>query len=39
MKYSLDNEYSVTRVATKVAWYIPCMIWSRDVTSERSVGG
>ena len=26
--YILDDEYSVTHVAAKVAWYIPCMKWS-----------
>ena len=36
---SLDDEYSVTRVATKVAWYIPCVMWSRVGESGRSYGG
>ena len=26
-------------MADKVAWYIPCMIWSRGGVSGRSVGG
>ena len=36
---SLDDKYSVTCVATKVAWYIPCVIWSRGRASGRSDGG
>ena len=39
MRSSLDDEYSVTCVATKVAWYIPCVIWSRGGASGRSDGG
>ena len=39
MRSSLDDEYSVTCVATKVAWYIPCVIWSRGGASVRSDGG
>ena len=39
MRYSLDYEYSVTCVADKVAWYSPCMGWSRVGSSGRSFGG
>ena len=35
----LDGEYSVTRVATKVAWYSPCMICSRGGASASSGDG
>ena len=34
----IDDEYSVTRVSAKVAWYIPYMKWSRGGTSRKSVG-
>ena len=36
---SLDNDYSVARVATKVAWYILFMRCSRGGASGRSVSG
>ena len=36
---SLDEEYSVTCVATKVVWYIPCVRWIRGGDSGRSYGG
>ena len=36
---SLDDECSVNRVFDKVTWFIPCMIWGRNGTSIRSVGG
>ena len=39
MGSSLDNNYSVTRVATEVAWYSPCVMWSRVGASGRSNGG
>ena len=32
----LDNEYSLTRVATEVAWYSLCVIWSKGGASGRS---
>ena len=35
----LDDNYSVTRVATTVAWYLPCMICIRSGDMGRSVGG
>ena len=35
----LDGGYSVVCVAIKVAWYSPCVIWSRGGTSGRSDGG
>ena len=37
--YSLDDKYSVTCVATEVAWYSPCVMWSRGGASGRSDGG
>ena len=37
--FSLEYEYSVTSVAAKVAWYIPCVRWSRGGMSARSDGG
>ena len=33
---SLDDKYSVTCVATKVARYIPCVIWISGGASVRS---
>ena len=36
---SLDDKYSVTRVASKAACYIPCVRWGRGGASARSVGG
>ena len=36
MGSSLDDEYSVTRVATKVTCYNPCVRWSRGGVSGRS---
>ena len=36
---NLDEEYSVTCVAAKVAWYSLCIIWSRSGTQLRRVGG
>ena len=39
MVSSLDDKYSVTRVATEVAWYNPCVMWSRGGASGRSDGG
>ena len=33
----LDDEYSVTRVADKAAWYSLCVGWSRGGASARSV--
>ena len=36
---SLDDEYSVTCVATEVAWYSPCVMWIRDGDIVRSDGG
>ena len=35
----LDDEYSVTCAATEVAWYSPCVMWSRDGSSGRINGG
>ena len=35
---SLDDEYSVTRVATEVAWYSPFVMWSRGGASGRNDG-
>ena len=37
--FSLDDEYSVTRVDATVDWYNPCVIWSRCGASGRSVDG
>ena len=28
-----DGKYSVTRVSTEVAWYSPCVLWSRGGSS------
>ena len=39
MGYSLDGKYTVTHVATEVAWYIPVLIWIRGGASGRSNGG
>ena len=39
MGYSLDDEYSVTRVVAKAAWYSPCVICSMFGASTRSVSG
>ena len=39
MGSSLDDKYSVTRVAAKVAWYSSCVRWSRGGAIVRSVGG
>ena len=39
MGSSLDDEYSVTRVAANVAWYSPYMRWIRGWEIGRSVGG
>ena len=39
MVSSLDDEYSVTRVAAKVDWYIPCVRCSRGGASGRIFGG
>ena len=36
--FILDNEYGVARVATEVAWYSPCVMWSRGGASGRSDG-
>ena len=38
MGSSLDEEYSVTCVATKVAWYSPCIRWSSGGAIGRTVG-
>ena len=38
MVSSLDDEYSVTYVATKETWYSPCVIWGRGGASGGSVG-
>ena len=38
MGSSLDDEYSVTYVAAKLAWYSPCIRWSKDWVSGRSRG-
>ena len=38
MGSSLDGECSVIRVASNVAWYIPCVRWSRGGVSARSDG-
>ena len=35
---SLEYKYSVTRGATKAAWYSPCKRWSLGGASARSVG-
>ena len=35
----IEYEYSVTIVATKVAWYSPCVIWGRVGAIENSYGG
>ena len=35
---SLDDEYSVTHVAVKAAWYSPCLRWSRSRVSGRIFG-
>ena len=37
--FILDDEYSVTRVTTKVACYIPCVRCSRGGESGRVDGG
>ena len=37
--FRLDDEYSVTRMATEVVWYSPCVMWSRGGVSGRSDGG
>ena len=39
MGSSRDDDYSVTRVATEVAWYSPCVMWIRGGASVRSDGG
>ena len=39
MGSSLDEEYSVTCVATEVSLYSPCVVWSRGGVSGRSNGG
>ena len=36
MVSSLDDKYSVTRVATEVAWYGPFVMWSRGGAIGRS---
>ena len=36
---SLDNKYTVTRVATKAAWDIPCVRLNMGRASGRSDGG
>ena len=36
--FILDDEYSVTCVVTEVAWYSPCVMWSRGGASG-SIGG
>ena len=36
---SLDDKYRGTHVATKVAWYIPCVRWRRGRASGRIYGG
>ena len=37
--FSLDYEYSVTRVSYKMSWYSPCVSWIRGGMSGRGVGG
>ena len=39
MGSSLDDEYSVTRVTTEVAWYSPCVRWVRGGASGSIDGG
>ena len=39
VEFSLEYGYSVTRVATKMAWYSPCVIWIRGGKSASSNGG
>ena len=39
MGSSLDDEYSVTHVATEVAWYSPCVMWSRGGANGTNDGG
>ena len=38
MGSSLDGKHSTTRFTAKVAWYRPCMRWSRGGASGRCVG-
>ena len=35
----IDDEYSVTRVAIEVAWYIPCVMWISGGAGGSSDGG
>ena len=37
--FSIDDKYSVIRVAMKVAWYIPCLRWIKSGAIVRVVGG
>ena len=37
--FRLEYKYSVTRVAAKVDWYIPCVRFSRVGESASSDGG
>ena len=39
MGSSLEEEYSVTRLAKNKAWYSTCVIWSRGETNARSDRG